>query len=46
MNNSEKAEITTLIRHIEKLSKSGISIYDSAVPQKMGRKIQAIAKCY
>ena len=27
MNNSEKAEITTLIRHIEKFSKSGID-YD------------------
>ena len=46
LHNSEKAELTALIRNTERFSKSGISIYDSAVPQKMDRKIQATAKRY
>ena len=44
MNTSEKAEPTASIRHIEKFSKSGIPIYNSEVLEKMGSRIQAIAK--
>ena len=49
MNALEKAELTALVRHIERLSKSGILIYNSAVPDTAGRKTrrrraQAIAK--
>lgn len=46
MNTSEKAEPTASIRHIEKLSKLGIPIYNSKVPEKMGNGIQTTAKSY
>ena len=46
MNTSEKAEPTASIRHIEKLSKLGIPIYNSKVPEKMGNGIQATTKSY
>ena len=46
MNTLEKAEIIASIRHIERLSKSRILIYNLEVPERMGRWIQAIAKRY
>ena len=46
MNTLEKAEIIASIRHIERLSKSRILIHNFEVPEKMGRRIQAIAKRY
>ena len=51
MNTSEKGELTTLLWHIEKFSKSGIPIYNPKVPDTAGRKTkmrrtQAIAKRY
>ena len=38
MNTLEKAELTTSIRHIERFLKSGISIYNSEVPDAAVRK--------
>ena len=51
MNNSEKAELTVSICHIEISSKSGIPIDSSEVLDKANRKTrkrrtQIIAKCY
>ena len=40
MDSLEKAELTTSIRHIAKFLKSGISIYNSEVPDMTGRKIE------
>ena len=45
MNNLNKADLTSSIRHIERFSNSEIPIYNSKVPEKMNR-IQAVAKCY
>ena len=46
----EKAELTALIRHFERSTKSGMPIYNSKVPSTAGRKPrrrkQAIAKRY
>ena len=50
INNLEKAELITLVRHIQRFSKSRIPIYNSEVPDTAGRKTrrgrrtQAIAK--
>ena len=50
INASQKAELTTLVRHIKKFSKSGILISNSEVLDKAGRKsrrtAQAILKRY
>ena len=46
MNTSEKAEFIASILRIERFSKSGISIHNSEVSEKMGKRIQAIAKHY
>ena len=53
MSTSEKTELTALVRHIEKFSKSGIPIYNSEVPhcwQKIAAtrttKTQVITKRY
>ena len=51
MSNSEKAELTVSVRHIERFSKLGIPIYNSEVPDTVARKTrrrrtQAIAKRY
>ena len=46
MNTSEKAELTTSVRHIEKFSKSGTLIYNSEILPDVDRRIQAIAKRY
>ena len=35
----EKAKLTASNRHTDRFSKSGISIYNSEVPEKMGRRI-------
>ena len=51
MDALEKAELIALIRHIERYLKSGIPIYNTEVPDTVGRKtgrrrrrrIQAIA---
>ena len=48
INTLEQAELTTSVRHIARLLKSGILIYSSEVPDMPGRKArrrtQAIAK--
>ena len=51
MNISEKAELTALVHHIERFSKSGIPIYNSEALQAASRKTrrgrtQATAKRY
>ena len=54
MDALEKAELIASIRHIERYLKSGIPIYNTEVPDTVGRKtgrrrrrrIQAIAKRY
>ena len=50
MNTSEKGELTSLVGHIERFSKSEIPIYISEVPdtasQKTRRRTKAIAKRY
>ena len=46
MITSEEAKFTAWICYIERFSKSGIPIYNSVVPKKMGRRIQAITKRY
>ena len=38
VNTAEKAEIIAMVRHIERFSKSGISIYNSEVPDTADRK--------
>ena len=38
MDSLEKAELTTSIGHIAKFLKSGMSIYNSEVPDMTGRK--------
>ena len=38
INPSEKAKLTTSISNVERFSKLGIPIYNSEVPEKMGRK--------
>ena len=35
---SEKAELTALVHHIERFSKSGLRIYNFEVPDTAGRK--------
>ena len=42
MNTSKRVELTVLVRHTERPSKSGILIYE--VLAKMDRRIQVIAK--
>ena len=37
-NTLEKAELTTLVRHLQSYSKSGTLIYNSEVPETTGRK--------
>ena len=54
MDALEKVELIALIRHIERYLKSGIPIYNTEVPDTVGRKtgrrrrrrVQAIAKGY
>ena len=51
MNTSERTELTTSLRHIERFPKSGIPIYNSKVSRTADRKTtmtrtQAIAKRY
>ena len=46
MNTSKKAELTASIRPIERFWKSEIDFYNSEVQEKIGRRIQAIAKHY
>ena len=38
INTSERVEVTASIRHIERFSKSGLAIYNSEVPETVGRK--------
>ena len=38
MNALERAELTTLVHHIERFSKSWIVIYISKVPDMVGKK--------
>ena len=37
MNTSKKAELTSLVRHIEIFPKSGIPIYNFKAPDTVGR---------
>ena len=46
MNTSERAKLTASIRHIERFAKSEIPVYKSEAQEKMGRRTQAMAKCY
>ena len=46
MNASEKTELTSSIRHIERFSKSVIPICNSEAPKKMGPKPQVTTKRY
>ena len=54
MNTLEKAGLTASVHHIERFSKSEITIYNAEVPGTASRKTrktrrrrtQAIAKCY
>ena len=46
MNISEKAELIASIYHNERFSESGMPTYIFEVPEKMSRRIQAIAKRY
>ena len=51
MNTLRKDELTTSVRHFERISKSGIVNYNSEVPDTAGRKmrrrkIQAIVNHY
>ena len=39
MDTSKKAELTASIHYIERISKSGITIYNSKVQDTAGRKI-------
>ena len=46
MNTLERAKLTASIRHIERFAKSEIPVYKSEAQEKMGRRTQAMAKCY
>ena len=38
LNNSQKSDLTASVHHIERFTKSGLSIYDSKVPDSAGAK--------